>query len=101
MTPHICDSEFPWSPPDARAGDFYKLRLKDFVSMQFAIGKAEVQVHAGRLRKKLNTDPGQAARLSPCTTDPCRDGARCCRISLLKSRPRGGSVRSLHQGSRV
>lgn len=59
MTRHICDSEFPWCPPDARAGDFYKLRLKDFASTQFVIGKAEVQVHTGRLRKKFNTDPGK------------------------------------------
>ena len=59
MTRHICDSEFPWCPPDARAGDFYKLRLKDFSPTQFAVGKAEVQVHAGRLRKKFNQDPGK------------------------------------------
>jgi len=29
MTQKICDSEFPWCPADAKAGDFYKLRLKD------------------------------------------------------------------------
>jgi len=61
MTRHICDSEFPWCPPDARAGDFYKLRMKDFSPTQFAVGKAEVRVHAGRLRKKFNQDPGKAA----------------------------------------
>jgi hypothetical protein len=59
MTQHICDSEFPWCPPDARSGDFYKLRLKNFAPTQFAVGKAEVQVHAGRLRKKFDKDPGK------------------------------------------
>jgi len=59
MTQHICDSEFPWCPPDARSGDFYKLRLKNFAPTQFAVGKAEVKVHARRLRKKFDKDPGK------------------------------------------
>ena len=29
MTQHLCDSEFPWCPADARNGDFYKLRVKE------------------------------------------------------------------------
>ena len=42
MTQHLCDSEFQWCPPDARTGDFYKLRVKDLSPTQFAVGKAEV-----------------------------------------------------------
>lgn len=57
MTKHICDSEFAWCPSDARAGDFYKLRVKDLSPTQFAVGKAEIQVRAGRLRKKYKKDP--------------------------------------------
>jgi hypothetical protein len=52
MTQHLCDSGFPWCPPDAKAGDFYKLRVKDLSPTQFAVGKAEVAVRAGRMRKK-------------------------------------------------
>jgi len=59
MTQLICDSEFPWCPADARAGDYYKLRLKDFSPTQFAVGKAEVQVHARRLGKKFSKDPAK------------------------------------------
>jgi hypothetical protein len=53
MPQHLCDSEFPWCPPDAKAGEFYKLRVKDLSPTQFAVGKAEVDVRAGRMRKKL------------------------------------------------
>jgi hypothetical protein len=56
MTQHICDSEFPYCPSDARSGDFYKLRLKDLSPTQFAVGKAEVHVRNGRLRKKHKKD---------------------------------------------
>lgn len=59
MTKHVCDSEFPWCPTDARAGDFYKLRIKDLSPTQFAVGKAEIEVRAGRMRKKLKKDPGK------------------------------------------
>ncbi len=59
MTQHLCDSEFPWCPSDARSGDFYKLRVKDLSPTQFAVGKAEVAVRAGRLRKKFKKDPGK------------------------------------------
>ena len=58
MTQHLCDSEFPWCPTDARAGDFYKLRVKDLSPTQFAVGKAEVAVRTGRMRKKFTKDPG-------------------------------------------
>ena len=34
-------------PADARAGEFYKLRVKDLPPTQFAVGKAEVAVRAG------------------------------------------------------
>lgn len=59
MTKHICDSEFPWCPADARAGDFYKLRVNDLSPTQFAVGKAEIQVRAGRMRKKYKKDPAK------------------------------------------
>ena len=59
MSKHLCDSEFPWCPPDARAGDFYKLRVKDLSPTQFAVGKAEVAVRTARLRRKYNKDPGK------------------------------------------
>ena len=59
MTQHLCDSEFPWCPADARNGDFYKLRVKDLSPTQFAVGKAEVTVRAGRMRKKYKKDPAK------------------------------------------
>ena len=59
MSKHLCDSEFPWCPPEARVGDFYKLRVKDLSPTQFAVGKAEVAVRTARLRKKYNKDPGK------------------------------------------
>ena len=30
MSKHICDEEFPVCPENAKAGKFYKLRVKDF-----------------------------------------------------------------------
>jgi len=59
MPQHLCDSVFPGCPPDARAGEFYKLRMKDLSPTQFAVGKAEVDVRAGRMRKKFKKDPGK------------------------------------------
>jgi len=59
MSKHICDSEFDWCPSDARSGDFYKLRVKNLSPTQFAIGKAEVAVRAGRFRKKYIDDSGK------------------------------------------
>ena len=59
MTQHICDSEFPFCPADAKAGAFYKLRVKDLSPTQFAVGKAEITVRAGRMRKKLKKVPGK------------------------------------------
>jgi hypothetical protein len=59
MIQKICDSEFPWCPADAKAGDFYKLRLKDLSPTQFAVGNAEIQVRAGRMRKKYKKDPAK------------------------------------------
>ena len=59
MSKHVCDSEFPWCPSDAKADDFYKLRIKDMSPTQFAVGKAEIEVRAGRMRKKLKKDPGK------------------------------------------
>ena len=57
MTKHLCDSEFPWCPPDARAGEFYKLKVSSLSPTQFAVGKAEVQVRARRMKKKFKEDP--------------------------------------------
>ena len=57
MTRHLCDSEFPWCQPDARGGDFYKLRVEDLSPTRFAVGKAAVDVRSGRRRKKLRKDP--------------------------------------------
>ena len=59
MSKHVCDSEFPWCPSDARADDFYKLRVSDLSPTQFAVGKAEIEVRAGHMRKKLKMDPGK------------------------------------------
>lgn len=59
MSKHVCDSEFPWCPSDARADEFYKLKVKDLSPTQFAVGKAEIEVRAGRMRKKLKKDPGK------------------------------------------
>ncbi len=59
MTRHLCDSEFSWCPPEATAGEFYKLRVKDLSPTQFSVGKAEVEVRAGRMRKKFKRDPGK------------------------------------------
>ena len=58
MTRRLCDSEFPWCPADARSSEFYKLRAKDLSPAQFAVGKAEVAVRTGRMRKKFQKDPG-------------------------------------------
>ena len=59
MSKYLCDSEFDWCPPDARTGDFYKLRVKDLSPTQFAVGRAEVAVRMGRMRKKFDKDPGK------------------------------------------
>ena len=59
MSKKICDSEFPWCPLDAKAGEFYKLRLKDLSPTQYAVGAAEVRVRAGSLRKKFKEAPGK------------------------------------------
>ena len=59
MSKHICDSEFPYCPADARNGEFFKLRVKDLSPTQFAVGKAEIEVRAARMRKKLKKDPGK------------------------------------------
>ncbi|NOQ78890.1 MAG: hypothetical protein GQ546_05770 [Gammaproteobacteria bacterium] len=59
MSKHVCDSEFSWCPSDARVDDFYKLRIEDLSPTQFAVGKAEIKVRAGHMRKKLKKDPGK------------------------------------------
>ncbi len=40
MNKHICNSEFPWCPADAKAGEFYKLWVKDLSPTRFAVGRA-------------------------------------------------------------
>jgi len=57
LTNHLCDSEFPWCPPNARSGEFYKLKVSSLSPTQFAVGKAEVQVRSGRMKKKFKEDP--------------------------------------------
>jgi hypothetical protein len=59
MTKQICDGELSWCTPKAKKGELYKLRVKDLAPTQFAVGKAEVEVRAGRLRKKHKKDPGK------------------------------------------
>jgi len=59
LTKHLCDSEFPWCPPEARSGEFYKLRVSSLSPTQFAVGKAEVQVRTGRMKKKFKEEPGR------------------------------------------
>lgn len=59
MSQHVCDSEFTYCPADAKTGDYHKLRVKDLSPTQFAVGKAEVAVRAGRMRRKLSKDPGK------------------------------------------
>ena len=59
MSQHVCDSEFTYCPADAKTGDYYKLRIKDLSPTQFAVGKAEVAVRTGRMRRKLSKDPGK------------------------------------------
>ncbi len=57
MTKLIHDSEFAWCGPDSRQGELYKLRVKDLAPTQFAVGRAEVKVRAGRLMRKYQKDP--------------------------------------------
>lgn len=57
MTTNFCDSEFSWCPSDAKTGDYHKLRIKDLSPTQFAVGKAEVEVRAGNMRKKRKKAP--------------------------------------------
>ena len=57
MTKQVCASEFPWCPPDAKAGDYHKIRVRDLSPTQFATGKAEVEVKAARIAKKFKKDP--------------------------------------------
>lgn len=59
MAKNFCDSEFSWCPPDAKAGDFHKLRIKDLSPTQFAVGKAEVEVRTVNMRKKRKKDPAK------------------------------------------
>ena len=57
MSKSICDDEFPWCTPKAKTGEFYKLRIDDLSPTQFAAGRAEVLMKAGRYRKKYKKDP--------------------------------------------
>ena len=59
MSKQVCDEEFPWCTEAAKAGEFYKLRVNDLSPTQFATGKAEVEVKAGRMKKKYKKDPQQ------------------------------------------
>ena len=48
MSKLVCDEEFPWCTEAAKAGAFYKLRVSDLSPTQFAVGRAEFEVKAGR-----------------------------------------------------
>ncbi|MGB5567834.1 MAG: hypothetical protein WBM81_00905 [Sedimenticolaceae bacterium] len=58
MIKHLCDSEFPYCPPDARSGEFFKLKVNKLLPKHFAVGRAEVAVRTGRMRNKLADNPG-------------------------------------------
>jgi len=57
MTRLIFGSEFPWCTPESKQGEIYKLRAKDLSPTQFAVGRAEIEVKAGRMRSKYKKDP--------------------------------------------
>ena len=57
MSKEIYESEVDWCGPDAKQWELYKLRVKDLSPTQFAVGRAEVEVRAGRLKKKYKRDP--------------------------------------------
>ena len=46
MSKHIIDEEFPWCAPEAKAGEFYKIRVSDLSPTQLAAGRAEVLMKA-------------------------------------------------------
>ena len=54
MSLQLNDSDLGWCPADAKAGAFYEIHVKDLSPTQFAVGRAEVAVRAGRMRKKYN-----------------------------------------------
>ncbi len=53
----ILESEIDWCSPEARQDQIYKLRVRDLAPTQFAVGKAEVQVRATRMRNKHRKNP--------------------------------------------
>ena len=57
MSKQIFDEEFPWCTEAPKAGEFYKLRVSDLSPTQFAVGRAEIGVKAGRAKKKYKRDP--------------------------------------------
>lgn len=57
MTRLIHDSEFAWCTQEAKQGEIYKLRVKDLAPTQFAVGRAEVEVRSGRMKRKYEKDP--------------------------------------------
>jgi hypothetical protein len=59
MTEQARQSEIAWCTPHARPGEFFKLRVKDLAPTQFAVGRAEVEVRASRMRKKYQGDPNK------------------------------------------
>jgi hypothetical protein len=63
MTKLIHDSEIPWCTPEAKQWELYKLRVKDLAPTQFAVGRAEVEVRAGRLKRKVEKDPDKMRTL--------------------------------------
>lgn len=59
MSKHICDSEFPWCSEKGKKGEIYKLRIGDLSPTQFAVGLAEIEVRAARMRSKYKKNPGK------------------------------------------
>ena len=52
MTTLICKSKYPQCPKDAQPGGIHQLRLKHLSPTQFAVGKAEVDLKAKRMKRK-------------------------------------------------
>ena len=63
MTKLIHDSEVPWCTPKAKPWEIYKIRVRDLAPTQFAVGRAEVAVRAGRLKKKYKKVPRKMVAL--------------------------------------
>ncbi len=57
MSKIICKSEYPQCPEDAQPGGVHQLRIKHLSPTQFAVGKAEVDLKAKRMKHKYKHHP--------------------------------------------